>query len=200
MERFNAKIFVLSLLVFAAMFYAIPQTMAQAGGRTVISEKFKYPGYDKDCKLKFMIYGERAETVGVAYKLQNVMIDVVKEDIKSVKDVKDIQGMKLYPIGSDKKTVDKFWKKVDHSRAILFTPKATFETATKLVRGKDEIHLRAREIDVDGVGFDADYNRQIINIRSKVRMVIREVPDRKKMFSKDKDKKTNKNKDKKSGK
>ena len=33
--------------------------------------------------------------------------------------------------------------------------------------------FRSREMDIDGVGFDADYENKLIHIRSKVRMVIR---------------------------
>ena len=44
---------------------------------------------------------------------------------------------------------------------------------TKVLRGDTPAFFRSREMDIDGVGFDADYENKLIHIRSKVRMVIR---------------------------
>lgn len=173
MGRTHAKILFLTFACLLNIFSGSPAE-AQNAEALAILEDFKLPEYDaKTGKLQFVLYGEKAKTPGVMIYLDGVLVDVVKEDIKDINDVKDLKGIKLYKIGSPESFVKDFWKDKDHSQALIETPQAVYDRSIKVVKGNKEIHLRSPMIDVDGVGFDADYASKIIHIRKQVKVVLR---------------------------
>ena len=64
-------------------------------------------------------------------------------------------------------------KETDKIRAVITTPVAVFERSTKIIRGDEEVHFRSGEMDADGIGFDADQEKQTIHIRSKVKVLLK---------------------------
>ena len=141
MGRINEKIFIfLILLSFLLPFVAKTAEMEDAN---VVLTDFKLPEYNKDTKaLEFIVYGDKARTVGVLVNLEGVKIEMLENDIKKVK-------------------------------GTVTSPTAVYDRATKIVKGDEEVHLRSPEMDADGVGFDSDYEKQIIHIRSKVKVTLK---------------------------
>ena len=89
-------------------------------------------------------------------------------------DAKDVYP-KPYPLGSELSTLRSFWTHSHHrhSQAWIFADKATFDKSTNILTSDDIAHFRSRQLDADGVGFDAFNDRKFIHIRSNVRVVLR---------------------------
>jgi hypothetical protein len=142
-----------------------------------VLENFKLPHYkggkEQERRLDFVVYGKRAESLGVVFNLDDVLVDLVSEKVKSINDVKDLHNVKLYPLGEDAEKIRKFWENRIYSKALLWTPKAACDQATKIIKGDHEVKLRSPGMDLDGVGFDADYENETIHIRKDVKVVIR---------------------------
>ena len=66
-----------------------------------------------------------------------------------------------------------FWKKYPHSQAFITSESAVYDKNTKMLRGDSLTELRSREMDIQGVGFDAEYEKKFVHIRSKVKVIIR---------------------------
>lgn len=57
-------------------------------------------------------------------------------------------------------------------KAIITAPEAVFDRSRKVAFGDKEVHLRASNISVDGVGFDASESTRRIHIHSQVKVII----------------------------
>lgn len=53
------------------------------------------------------------------------------------------------------------------------TPVAVYDQSSKTVAGNEKISYRSPEVDISGVGFDIDQEKQTLHIRSKVEVVIK---------------------------
>lgn len=147
---------------------------AQDGiGTSATMEDFALPEYKKGGgQLQYIVYGRKARNLGAFINLENPILDVVRKNT-NIFDVKQLLGESFYPFGSDSKTVEEFWKAHPTSDAILNTVSAVYDKNTKILRGDDVVELRAREMDMQGVGFDADFDKRLVHIRSKVKVIIR---------------------------
>ena len=58
-------------------------------------------------------------------------------------------------------------------RGVVTTPTAVYDRATKKITGDEWIKYRSAPMDLDGVGFDIDQVRQIIHIRTRVKVVLK---------------------------
>ncbi len=59
-------------------------------------------------------------------------------------------------------------------KAVVFTPSAVYNYATKEIKGEKQIHYRSPEMDVDGVGFDIDQDAQLLHIRSCAKVKLKQ--------------------------
>jgi hypothetical protein len=55
---------------------------------------------------------------------------------------------------------------------LLFTPECTFDQAKKSGHSDKQIHLRSRSFTIDGVGFDLNFERRRIIVKSNVKVRI----------------------------
>ena len=99
-------------------------------------------------------------------------IDIVKDDMKNIRDIVSLAEAEPYPLTFTPQQVMDYWKDKQHSQSLIFSDDAEYDKNLRMLRSDAPVHFRSREISVDGVGFDADQDRRFIHIRSKVRMVI----------------------------
>ena len=69
-----------------------------------------------------------------------------------------------------------FWKKnpkQQHVNAWVYADAGTYDKNTRILRSENNVsaHFRSRDIDVDGIGFDAYAKKRFIHIRSNVRIL-----------------------------
>jgi hypothetical protein len=135
---------------------------------------FKLPEYKKKSgKLEFVLYGEKAEKLGVSIKMENVLLDMVQDHIKDPSTIQDFSKLKVYPFKSKNEVIVDFWKTKNHTKCMIETTQAVFDEATRTINGNERIYFRSPSMDVNGVGFDADSENQIVIIRSKVKIILR---------------------------
>jgi len=171
MGKINGKIYWLMLTVLIPFAWT---ASAQDDGTRATLTNFKLPEYsEKDGKLKFIIYGKKAVNLGAEIDFDHIMIDIIKENIGSIDDVKDMQSISLYPIDEKNEAIENFWKDKGYSQALISSPKALYDKTTRSARGNEDVHFRSQMMDIDGVGFDVDYDKQIINVKKDVKVVIR---------------------------
>jgi len=141
MGRIGEKMFFCLIIVCFLVPFATKS--AEMEGANVVMKVFKLPQYNKDTKaLEFIIYGDKAITVGVLVNLENVKVEMLEGDIEKIK-------------------------------GTVTSPTAVYDRATKIIKGDDVVHLSSPEMDAEGVGFDSDYEKQIIHIRSKVKVTLK---------------------------
>ncbi|MBR2365150.1 MAG: hypothetical protein IKA79_08100 [Lentisphaeria bacterium] len=156
-------------LMFAGVLSGRDDTGAQAS-----ITGFALPQYRKgDNRLQFILYGKNASNLGSVMVLKDLRLDIIRDSVKSVNEIIALDQAPVYPINSTSAFVADYWKDKGHSHALLFTPSGTYDKNARTLRGEEKIHFRSRELDIDGVGFDAFSDRRFIHIRSNVRVVIR---------------------------
>ncbi len=63
---------------------------------------------------------------------------------------------------------------IEKIKAVVVTPTAVYDRASKTINGDDEVHFYSDTMDADGVGFDADHEKQLLHIRSKVKVILKQ--------------------------
>ena len=133
------------------------------------------------CKsnIEYLIYGATAINKGSLIYLTNPMIDIVDGSYTSLRQIDTVDAKDSYPVpyslGSEGKVLRRFWASTHHkhSQAWIFSEKATFDKSTNILTSDETAHFRSRQLDADGVGFDAFNDSKFIHIRSNVRVVLR---------------------------
>ncbi len=130
-------------LTFALLLATLLARAAEIEDANVILNDFKLPEYNKDSK--------ELEFIISGEKAKTVGIEVELENVKIEWVDKDIRKIK----------------------ATITSPEAVYHRASKVVKGDKEVHFRSLEMDADGVGFDADYEKQTIHIRKEVKVTLK---------------------------
>ena len=176
------KIHALSLLLlFAAALLLGNVLHAQdlSSGSYTILKRYIFPRYSGNNEIQYLVYGATAVNKGSLIYLTSPMIDIVDGSYTSIRQIDTIDGKDPYPnpykLGSEQKILQRFWTSIHHkhSQAWIFAEKATFDKSTNILTSDETAHFRSRQLDADGVGFDAFNDRKFIHIRSNVRVVLR---------------------------
>ncbi len=176
------KIYALSLLLLlAAAFGSGAFLLAQdlSSGSYTVLKRYMYPRYNGNNEIEYLVYGKTAVNKGSLINLTSPMIDLVDGSYTSIRQIDTIKASELYPepyqLGSKLKTIQRFWTSSHHkhSQAWIFADEAVFDKSTNFLTSDDAAHFRSRQLDADGIGFDADNDRKFIHIRSNVRVVLR---------------------------
>lgn len=69
--------------------------------------------------------------------------------------------------------VDWLGDSVSEIKGTVKTPSAVYDQATKTVTGNEKVSYRSKEIDINGLGFDIDQEKQVIHIRSEVEVILK---------------------------
>lgn len=132
----------------------------------------KVPFYKKDL-LQSMIFAEKAEYRAQLLYGHNVVINMLQKKVNP-DHIRDDWKLQIYPLGAPFSEVAGFWAKRHHyCDAVLFTPESALDQAERSAASDKEIKMRSPLLDLDGVGFAADFKRRQIKINSKVRLVMR---------------------------
>ena len=105
-------------------------------------------------KLKIPIYQE-----GRDYPI----LILYGEEAKPVGLRFELKGVKLDWIGDSLTDI----------KGTVKTQSAVYDQATKTVLGNEKITYRSNELDINGIGFDIDQEKQIIHIRSEVEVILK---------------------------
>ena len=176
------KIHALSLLLLLAVLTCtgimLPAQELTSGSYTIL-KRYIYPRYSGNNEIQYLVYGATAINKGSLIYLTMPMIDIVDGSYTSIRQIDTIDKNEVYPVpyklGSEGKILRRFWTSSHHrhSQAWIFADKATFDKSTNILTSDEIAHFRSRQLDADGVGFDAFNDRKFIHIRSNVHVVLR---------------------------
>lgn len=130
-------------VVIAIFAFCFSASPAEVEDASVVLSDFKLPEYNKNTKELEFIIS------GAKARTMGVLINL--SDVK----------------------IDWVDKDIHNVKATVTTPSAVYDRVTKTIRGDEALHFRSPEMDADGIGFDADYEKQTIHIRSNVRVILK---------------------------
>ena len=120
------------------------------------------------------IYGED-ENSASKLKAEKIIVPIY-QDGKAIPAI-ILYGDEAKPIGVrfEMKGVKVVWlgESIKDVKGTVKTPKAIYNQSTKMVAGNEQITYRSKEVDIDGVGFDIDQEKQVIHIRSEVKVTLK---------------------------
>ena len=125
-------------------------------------------------KLQMVIFSSSAERRGETLVGFNTVLAVIRKgaDSDAIRDDWDIS---TYALGAPLTDVLKFWKdRIAYCEGVMDTSEAEIDsTGGGRAGGSREVHFRSPFLDLDGVGFEVDFERRTISVNSQVRIVIR---------------------------
>ena len=139
------------------------------GLRTIRS---RLPIYDGN-QLKYHIFSRETSRQGLRLVSQGTIIDLVRPALR-IEDFTFDEGQQPYPLNAGLAEVVEFWRKRSFGEGVIFTDHAEIDQDARAAAGEDPVYARSPLLDLDGVGFQADFNRKLIAVNSQVRIVIRQ--------------------------
>ncbi|MBO5923670.1 MAG: hypothetical protein J6Q81_04065 [Lentisphaeria bacterium] len=101
------------------------------------------------------------------------MIDSVRKGISVETIAKSDNSEEVYALNSPLKTVQDFWTKRTYSAGVVVSESATFDQVQRTANGTARVFMRSPMLDLNGVGFSADFNNNQIKVNSNVEIVMR---------------------------
>jgi lipopolysaccharide export system protein LptA len=152
----------------------MPLTEVARGNDNIHSLKTinaRLPMYNKD-RLQFFIYSRELVRQGNKIDAKDAIIDLIRKGI-NVDHIKYMDKVEPYPLGAPAVQVLDFWKDKMHSEGIIMSPAAQIDQSSKTASGMEKVRFRSPMMDLDGVGFLANYDKRNVLIRKDVQIVIR---------------------------
>lgn len=175
-------------LIFMLVFSPLYLRGQGAGMRAEVKDYILPQYHASSGRLQFVVFGDRALNKGNVITLENAKIDIPSEDVTTLESARiyvPARGDRIpdfYAVSAPLDVRKKYWSALKQQtvRAWVFADDAVFDKSSNILRSDGPAHFRSRELDVDGVGFDAYSNRKFIHIRSKVKACIYINPDKQK--------------------
>jgi lipopolysaccharide export system protein LptA len=160
---------VLMLLLPASPAAAAENSMDDLRGLRTRDSRF--PIYN-DNRLQMMVYSEEAERQNNLIITRNPVMDLIRPgaDVDSIVSGK---GTVIYPLGAPLQKVFTFWSGRLFSDGVISSVRADIDQERKKGAGTDKAFFRSPLVDIDGVGFEADYGNRTLWVKSDVSIVIR---------------------------
>ncbi len=127
-------------------------------------------------KNKVLEYYLRSRSMAMRGKLLDAhwpMVDSVREGISVEKIAGADNSSTVYALGAPLDAVLEFWENRSYSQGVILSESATFDQANRSASGTAKVFLRSPQLDLDGMGFSADFNTHFIRINSNVEIVLR---------------------------
>ena len=162
-------------VILAALAASCALSLRGAGGledlRGLVLSHAKLPLYNKQV-LQSMAFFDKASRQGHLMVGSNVLLDLIRRgaDIDSIKDG---WGLKLYPLNAGLSDIVGFWKERLYSEGVMSSSRADVDQENRMAAGTEPVFFRSPLLDLDGVGFEADFDKRTVLVKSDVRIVVR---------------------------
>ena len=162
------KITLFLLLLLACQLSA--QKSADMNGVTV--NNVKVPFYNKGT-LQAMIFADKAEYRAQLLYGYDVVINMLQKKVNPDW-IQNDWKLSLYPLNASLKEVAQFWRnRISYCDAVLSSPEGTLHQLERTASGSKKIQLRSPMLDLNGVGFSANFKRHEIKVDSNVNFIMR---------------------------
>ncbi|WET06748.1 LptA/OstA family protein [Lentisphaerota bacterium ZTH] len=131
----------------------------------------RLPIYHKQ-RLQFIIYSSQVTKQGSSINAADAVIDIVRKGV-DLDHIKYMDGVKPYPLGSPYSVPEKFWIENKHSEGYVASSKAAINQANNTASGNREVYLRSPQLDLNGVGFTANFDKRQVHVAKDVHIIIR---------------------------
>ena len=132
----------------------------------------KLPFY-KEQKLQLVAFTESGKRLDQVMYCHDMFLDVLLENA-DVDKIPDGWNSKVYQLKSELPQLLEFWKKRHtNSKAVILTSRCSINQGRNEAYGDDPVFVRSPMLDLDGVGFNADFKNSVILINSDVHIVAR---------------------------
>ncbi len=136
----------------------------------VAARGVKIPLYNKG-ELRFMLRAEQFEQHGKQLFANGAIIDIIRKNAN----VDDLRLGKntIYRINAPVYEVVSFWGDRSGSDGVISSPQAKVDSVRRTAEGDDVVQVRTPMMDIDGVGFTANYETRQVTIPQNVHIVLR---------------------------
>ena len=142
--------------------------------RGVSLKNIKLPFYKgQSKKLQLVAFSESAMRKDQIILGEQTYLDILLDNA-DVDKIIDGWKVKFYKLDAPLIHVLTFWNyRLKTSQAVLFTPRCSIDQARKEAYGDDPVYMRSPMLDLNGVGFQADFGSNVIEVNSEVKIVVR---------------------------
>ena len=167
------KIIYMALILAAAVISTALGAASKAEDmKDLFFQKTKIPIYQKN-KLQMIIFSDTGNRLGRVFKGSGVVLEIIRADA-DVDMIGDAWGSKPYALGTDLMNVLNFWRKrINYSEGVMITARGEVDQENNRASGNDPVFFRSPGMDLNGIGFEADFNRRTIRVNSDVNIVMR---------------------------
>jgi len=137
----------------------------------LILTKAKFPVYNEQ-NLQSMIFTDKAERQGKIIVGSDTVMDLIDNTV-SVDDIKDGWGTKVYDLDAKLPALVDFWGKRSYSRGVIVSRSVNIDQESRSANGKEPVFFRSPVMDLDGIGFESDFDKNTLLIKEDVSIVIR---------------------------
>ncbi|MDD5698715.1 MAG: LptA/OstA family protein [Victivallaceae bacterium] len=160
------------------LFYLLVAAFTVSGGGAPADELGALKGsaghwaiYHKE-HLQFMIFWKEIIRIADKTYAKDAVIDLIKKNI-DINKIKYLENAKPYPLDTPTPAVAEFWKDKISSDGFIVTSKATILQEKKTVSSNEKVFFRSPQLDLNGIGFTADFDSKIIKVLQEVNIIIR---------------------------
>ncbi len=150
----------------------VSTVQAQLGAEfgNLSAQNVRMPLYNNG-EVRFMVSAQKLNNAGTALNGELATIDMIRSGV----DVDDIMvdTGDIYTIAAPIADVIRFWVKRRGSEGVIFTDKVALDTNKKSAEGAEIVQVRTPLMDIDGVGFVANYETREISIKQNVHIRLR---------------------------
>ena len=158
--------------------YLLSTVLALAGTTAICDElgalkvyKARLPIYNKQ-RLRYMIFCAVMTRKADKLYANDTIIDLIKNNI-DINKIVYYDDLKLYKLGMSPEKVAGFWENKTNSIGFISSSKATVLQESKIASGDKEVFFRSPQIDLNGVGFTANFDTRVIEVLDKVNIIVR---------------------------
>ena len=132
-------------------------------------------GKDAAKQLQMMIFLRTAGRESQLIRGSNVVLELIRRDADPDEIRDNWRNSPPYPLDAGLRAIAGFWNlgHLAYSEGMLFSPDCAVEPLKRKAAGDDNVYFRSPQLDIDGVGFRADFDSRKIQVLNDVRIVVR---------------------------
>ena len=160
----------LAVLLLSAGPRLCADQLSELNGVTV--NNVKIPFHNKGT-LQAMIFADQAEYRAKLLYGHQVILDMLQKNVDPDRISNDWK-LRLYPLRAPLTDVARFWiPRLNYCDAVIYSPEGALDQLERSASGDKLVQMRSPMLDLDGVGFAADFKRRQIKVNSDVRLLLR---------------------------
>ena len=161
------RFFILFFILFTCSAFGSMMSSMQ----NISTKNTTLPLYN-DEELQALLFGREIRRSGRLLVVTGPCIDIIRKnvDLNLVK----TGGAKIYPLNAPISDILNFWKeRILFSDGVVVSTSADVDQGIRQAFGKDRVYFRSPAIDIDGIGYHANYKERHCLIKSNVKITIR---------------------------